>query len=189
MPDPSPSDEDIVREVCSGNTEAFSAIIRSYRNYVFSIIVRNGIFNDEAEEVYQEVFLRVFRKIKSYRPGSHFKNWLFTVALNYVRNHLRRRRLESFLFKPMPEKFEVSDKTEASRDGIDQERQDQVLSKAMGTLPKRYFTVLMLHHHELLSYEEIAVRLQAPIGSVKTWLFRARELLRGKLKQMGETGV
>ncbi len=182
------SEEIAIARTREGDSEAFAYIVRSYKNYVYTIIVRNHLYNEEADEVFQEIFARAFERIGQYKPQYSFKNWLFTVALNYIRNYNRSKRVRG-IFREKARQEAIhhikypSDET--SRDVV----AEAALNRELSKLPKKYFQVIMLYYYEDKKYEEIAGIIEKPVGTVKTYLHRARERLKKSLKQFDEISV
>jgi RNA polymerase sigma-70 factor (ECF subfamily) len=174
-------DRELVDEAREGNQEAFADLVRRYEVRVFNL-ARMSTGNDaDAEDVAQEVFVRVFRGLRGYRGDSTFRTWLYRIALNVVRSHWGRpslfgrfRRVESddadgaggLDDLPGPGNFES---TVAYRNAIDH---------ALGRLPADLKTAVTLRDIEGLDYKEIAEVLGVPIGTVMSRIARGRERLR-----------
>jgi RNA polymerase sigma-70 factor (ECF subfamily) len=178
----------VVRAVLAGDTNAFSAIDRKYRRRLY-VLIRHIIRNDrDAEDLVQDTLLKAFRALESFKPEYSFEKWLFKIASNTCIDYLRRAR-----FAPESLQLDDSDNDEPPRQVADPnsprpdevlehaERQE-ILRAAIASLPDKYRTVIYLRHELELDYNEIAVRLNVPLGTVKAHLFRARQLLLKKLE-------
>jgi len=181
-------DEAVIRDVLSGNVDAYASLERKYRKIV-SFLIRKMIRDEEdVRDLTQETFMRAYAALPSFRFEYPFARWLFKIASNKCIDHLRRQRLT-----PLSLDAPVS-----TRDGgvmymdpkdlgptpdvqaLARERSD-LLRAAMDSLPDVYREVIRLRHEEELEYQEIADRLGHPLGTVKAHLFRARKLLYRKL--------
>jgi RNA polymerase sigma-70 factor, ECF subfamily len=174
-------DRDLVDEARGGNQEAFADLVRRHEVRVFNL-ARMSTGNDaDAEDVAQEVFVRVFRGLRGYRGDSTFRTWLYRVALNVIRSHRVRpslfgrfRRIEvnaadgAGELDALPGPGNLEDSV-AYRDAIDH---------ALGRLPADLKTAVTLRDIEGLEYQEIAEVLGVPIGTVMSRIARGREKLR-----------
>lgn len=182
-----PSDEVLVRRCLAGEGKAFDVLVQRYQRRVFHLAYRLAHHPEDANDLAQEVFVRAYERLHTFRPGVPFWPWLRRVAVNWCLNRLERQ-------PPPSLSLETGASTEDQEAGIDlsAEGEDPVRSaeahalqaevrRAMATLPPKYRAVAVLRYMEDLSYEEIAQTLQLPLGTVKTHLFRARALLQERL--------
>ena len=139
--------------------------------------------DEDREELCQDVFLKVFEKLQEFNFQSRLSTWIATIAYRLAVNHLRKQKLE---LEPLPE-----DETWADR-FVDRENPEGILSDKdqegwilglIDQLPVKYKTVLTLYHLDELNYTEIGEVTDMPEGTVKNYLFRARNLLKQKVKQ------
>jgi RNA polymerase sigma-70 factor (ECF subfamily) len=135
---------------------------------------------EEAEDVLQETFLRVFREKQTYDPSFAFSTWIYTIALNLCRNQLKRRkRFKFFGIDLIKDDRRYAVETKVQSSGL-----SSTLDQAIASLPVKYRTVFVLREVNQLSYEEMAESLNVPLGTVKSRVNRARLMLRDKLKPM-----
>ncbi len=165
---------DILLRARLGDRAAFRAVVESAQRLVYNIAWRITWNAGDAEDVTQEVFLRLFRNFAQYDPAQPFLPWFRRLATNCALNWKEKRRPTVEL----PE-LAVRDAGPADRSGH--------LQKAIRELPPEYQACVTLKYLEDLGVAEIAETLQVPVGTVKTWLFRARDLLVQKLKPHVET--
>ena len=158
----------------SGDREAFRLVVESAQRLAYNIAYRITWNVGDAEDATQEIFLRLFRNFAQYDPAQPFLPWFRRLATNCALNWKEKRR-------PTVELTEVAVRDAAPRDGSDRLRQ------AIRELPPEYQSCVTLKYLEDLGVAEIAESLQVPVGTVKTWLFRAREMLVQKLKPYVET--
>jgi RNA polymerase sigma-70 factor (ECF subfamily) len=185
------SDEDLMARVAEEDERAFPELVRRYQGRVMSLISR--VLNDRecADDLAQEVFVRVFVHRRNYRRGSKFSTWLFTIAANLAKNEIRRRvrRRNWFSLDALVEQFSdstmhLADRTEGRESRLEREQLQKEVGRAITTIPEKYRLSLVLRDIEGLSYEEIAVVLNIPGGTVRSRINRARSMLKRKLQPL-----
>lgn len=177
-------DIQLVARARAGDERAFRALLEKYERAVFSICLRMVRNRDEATDLAQESFIKVFASLDRYNPDYAFSSWLFKITSNLCIDNLRKRRITTFA---MDEPVE-SDKGEFTRqyvspdpapdETLSRNEKMQKLEKGIAALPEHYRIMLVLRHQEDLSYEEIAESLAIPLGTVKARIHRAREMLK-----------
>ncbi len=178
-------EEAIVQRVLKGDTEAFAELIERYKVAVYNLCARMLGNPTEAEDAAQEVFLRAYNQLATYQSGRRFSTWLLSIASHYCIDLLRRRRpvvdIESIAF------WKQSDQPEPEETALSGETRDEV-RELLQKLPEKYRGVIVLRYWQDLSYEEIAEATGLSVGTVKTRLFRARELLAKELDKQRRDG-
>ncbi|MEI6044901.1 MAG: sigma-70 family RNA polymerase sigma factor [Chloroflexota bacterium] len=178
-------EEAIVSRVLAGNTEAFAELIDRYKVAVYNLCARMLHDPSEAEDASQEVFLRTYNQLATYQPGRRFSTWILSIASHYCIDLLRRRRpivdIDSIAF------WKQSDEPEPEETALSGETRDEV-RELLKKLPDKYRGVTVLRYWQDLSYEEIAEATGLSVGTVKTRLFRARELLAKELDKHYRNG-
>ncbi|MDD8030416.1 MAG: sigma-70 family RNA polymerase sigma factor [Acidobacteriota bacterium] len=177
-------ENEIVRLAQQKNEEAFTMLVRAYQNKVFGLAV-NLVHNREtADDLVQEIFLKVYFSLPKFRFESEFSTWLYQIAINHIRDYLRKHkkeekdlRLEDIPEPSLPEE-EVSLKMAEKQE---EERRKILLKQKLEEMPEKYRLILSLRDIQGLSYEEISKILKLSPGTVDSRLFRARRLLRKKL--------
>lgn len=175
----------LVEQCRAGDEEACEALVRQYQERVFALISRMTGDPDRVEDIAQEVFLKAFRSLKSFRGGSRFYTWLYRITVNTVLNTMRSqgRRQETSLddlgglevqADADMEPAEVTARLELARR----------VREAIDQLEEPYRVIVYLRELEDLSYEEIAEVVKLPVGTVKSRLFRARQHLKGLLQDL-----
>lgn len=177
-------DAELVRKSLSGDQRACRDLVRRYQRPVFSVLMRVVRRAEDAEDLAQETFVRMFRALDRYDPERPFTAWLFTIATRLAIDHLRRRRVQTVsLTVTQPGSTEERD-IDVEDPGL---KPDEVTSNAeeeriaqdlIDSLPEHYRIVVLLRHQQDLSYEEIAEALNLPLGTVKARIHRARALLK-----------
>lgn len=180
-------DIQLVAKARSGDERAYRTLLQKYERAVFSICLRMVRNRDEASDLAQESFIKVFHSLDRYNPQYAFSSWLFKITSNLCIDHLRKRRIATFgMDDPIDgEKGEIQ-RQYMTTDPNPEEvyvRSEKVrrLEEAIAALPEHYRIMLVLRHQEDLSYEEIADTLSIPLGTVKARIHRAREMLKGLL--------
>lgn len=161
-----------------GDMVMFNQMVDRYKDRLMNVIGRMLSSQEEAEDIVQETFVRVYQHRQSFNFKHCFSTWIYTIALNLARNELRKRR-----------KFKFYDITEMqgneSEFAVDPEVPNnlpQALNKAISQLPEKYRIAFVLRDVQELPYEEVAKILDVPLGTVKSRVNRARLMLREKLQ-------
>ena len=158
-----------------GDREAFRSVLESVQKLAYNIAFRLTWNASDADDATQEIFLRLFRNFPQFDPTQPFLPWFRRLATNCTLNWKEKRRPTSVL----PEQIPVRDAAPVDS--------SERLHQAIRELPQEYQACVTLKYLEDLGVGEIAQTLQVPVGTVKTWLFRAREILVQKLKPHVET--
>ena len=170
----------LCRLAASGNIPAFELIYERYHRRTYSLCLRMTSSQTEAEDLTQEVFIQLFRKIGSFRGDSAFSTWLHRLTVNQVLMHFRRRSVKN------EKTSETGDMPEQAVTGSANPNRMQVvdriaLKNAIAELPNGYRKVFILHDVEGLEHEEVAGVLGISVGTSKSQLHKARLKLRGLL--------
>lgn len=173
------SDAQLVVLALDGDSEAFETLFRRYREEIYGLCLqRTGGNRDDASDLVQETFVKVYVNLEKYDPKFTFGQWVYTIARNTFIDHMRRRREEmsiDCLGKGTPSVTPVFDETPDQR--IISEQHHVQLERCLASLPEKYRQMVEMRFLRELSYEEIAHQLDMPIGTVKTQIHRARERL------------
>jgi RNA polymerase sigma-70 factor (ECF subfamily) len=187
-------DADVVALAQQGRDSAFRELIRRYERPVFSLIFRMVRDRELAEDLAQDTFIKVLNHIDRYRPEFKLSSWLFKIANNVAIDHLRRRQLDTVSIDGSPHaqsaeaieatSFDVVDQQETALDELEARELGNSIERAITSLRPEYRSCIMLRHVEGRSYEEIAATLDLPLGTVKTYIHRARHELRRQLEHL-----
>ena len=182
-----PTDEELVAAILAGDDESFRVLVLRYQARAVNYLNRLLRNVDEAHELAQEVFLRVYRALDRFDPRYRFSTWFFRVAQNAAIDRIRKRRLITVsLNRPETGSSEGGDWELPSGDRgpygdlRNRERQDAIVDAIAG-LKEEYRELIELRHFAELSYDEIAELKGMPLGTVKNKLFRGRQMLKSKL--------
>jgi RNA polymerase sigma factor (sigma-70 family) len=184
------ADIEIVRQVQAGDVAAFDRLITKYRERVYGIVYNMTSNREDAADLTQDAFIKAFQSIHRFGGQSSFFTWLYRIAVNSTLSHLRKSRLRSFfsletLDSEEPVAKEViaalTDKTGAERDTFVRELQEK-LNDAMLKLSIKHRTVVTLFEIEGLSHQEIAEVMDCSVGTVRSRLHYAKQLLQAELQ-------
>jgi RNA polymerase sigma-70 factor (ECF subfamily) len=183
-------DRYLIQTALNGDEKAFKTLLTKYRNLVYTIMIKMVRNPQEAEDLTQEAFMKAFNSLASFNEEFAFSTWLMKIATNNCIDFLRKRKLRTYsIHEPIQykdEKIEIDipDAEPTPEKTLLQHERKKVLESAIEELPERYKYVVILRHKEEKSYEEIAEILNLPLGTVKAQIFRAREILNKKLRQL-----
>ncbi len=182
------TDQEVVRHAVAGREAAYRELIRRYQRPVFSLIYRMVRDRELAEDLAQETFIKVLGAIESYRPEFRFSSWIFKIANNAAIDQLRRRGLKTLSLDGSPHAetaeaieattLQIGDDAESPLDEVTNRELGQQIETAIAQLRPEYRSCILLRHVEGRPYEEIAEILDLPLGTVKTYIHRARHELR-----------
>lgn len=168
----------LIRAIQGGDMVAFNAMVDRYKKRLMNVIGRMLSSTEEAEDVVQETFIRVYQHRQSFNFQHCFSTWIYTIALNLARNELRKRKKFKFL--------EISDmqgnEAEIAVNPDLPNNFPKALERAVKDLPEKYRSAFILRDVQELPYNEVAVVLDVPLGTVKSRVNRARQMLRERLK-------
>jgi RNA polymerase sigma-70 factor (ECF subfamily) len=182
------SDEAVVARVLSGDDDLFGLLVRRYQTRVHAHVTKMIGHREDALDLTQEIFLKVYQALSRFNPEYKFSTWLFRIAGNAAIDHLRKRRPKTVpLEVPDPEGQGRMSSPEYSSLELDPYamlrnlERGNAISEAIADLPLEFRELIALRHFAGLSYEEIAEVKEMPLGTVKNKLFRARAVLKDRL--------
>jgi len=188
-------ERDLVEALRAGEQEAYETLIERYEQPVFSIVSRVMDSPEDASDVTQEVFLKIFKKIDRFRGDSTLKTWIYRIAVNEAHNHRRwfgrHRRQEVALDQEdgrMGVCDLVPDRGPSPYEMVRDHETHELIEKALKKISVQYRTALVLREVEGLRYDEIAEILEVSLGTVKSRILRGREALRRVLLEEVERG-
>jgi RNA polymerase sigma-70 factor (ECF subfamily) len=182
------SNANTIRHAIDGDQKACAEIVKRYRAQILNLVFRMVHSREEAEDLTQETFIKAFNSLATFNAEYAFSTWLYKIAVNNCIDHFRKKKLKTLpLDNPIQSKDgefqrEFPDQEQGPESGLmDKERTGQI-QHAINTLPEKYKEAILLRHTQDKSYEQIAEELDIPIGTVKVRIFRAREMLKKKLR-------
>jgi RNA polymerase sigma-70 factor (ECF subfamily) len=185
------TDQEIVALARGGEEAAYRELVRRYERPLFSLLYRMVRDRELAEDLAQETFVKALNAIESYRPEYKFSSWIFKIANNAAIDHLRRRELDTLSLEGSPHAetpeaieataLQIGDRQESPLDEVEARELGGEIEAAISKLRPEYRSCILLRHVEGRAYEEIAEILGLPLGTVKTYIHRARNELRRQL--------
>jgi RNA polymerase sigma-70 factor (ECF subfamily) len=179
----------IVRAL-EGDQRAYESLMKRYHHGIYVMIYQMIKNREETEDLVQETFMKAFHALENYNNQFAFSTWLYKIAYNNCIDAIRKRKLKT---QPIDRPIQHADgesvqelrddTTSPEKDFLYAEKQ-KFIQDAVDSLPEIYREVIRLRHQEERSYEEISERLGLPIGTVKARIFRAREVLKQKLREV-----
>jgi RNA polymerase sigma-70 factor (ECF subfamily) len=181
------SDQDVVASAVRGHEAAFREVVRRYERPVFSLLYRMVRDRALAEDLAQETFIKVLNGLASYRPEFKFSSWIFKVANNVAIDQLRKRGVDTVSMDGAPDArpasaLQLRGHGETPLQEVEARELGTAIERAIGRLRPEYRSCIVLRHVEGYSYEEISQMLDLPLGTVKTYIHRARNELRELLE-------
>ena len=185
------TDPAVVELARKGSEAAYRELLTRYERPVFSLVFRMVRDRETAEDLSQETFIKVLNNLDRYSPEFKFSSWLFKIANNLTIDHLRRRRIDTISIEGAPDavtaesaratSIAVVSGNESPLEELESRELGTAIERAIGKLRPEYRACIMLRHVEDKSYEEIAEIVKLPLGTVKTYIHRARHELRTAL--------
>lgn len=187
-------DSALAAQAAQGRQGAYRELLRRYERPIFGLVYRMVRDRTLAEDLAQEAFVRAFNAIHSYNPRYKFSSWIFKIANNHTIDYLRKKRLDTVSIDGSPHattvdetaqtRIVVESTEETPEEFVEHRELGSLIEQAIGELRPEYRSVVLLRHVEGYSYDEIADILELPLGTVKTYLHRARGELKSLLAHL-----
>ena len=185
------TDADVMLRVKAGDDTAFAYLVQKYRRPMINFMYRMSHNSAAAEDLAQEVFLRVYRSREGYEPSAKFTTWLYRIATNLAVNHARdtrHERPEAMVSLDEPDEesgttMDVADSSLTAEQAILRRERMEAIRKKVQALPERQRLAVIMHKYQQLDYKQIAEVLKLSESATKSLLFRAYETLREQLKE------
>lgn len=191
LPSSAPSYDDLdeaafVAASKHGDQDAFAQLVQRHQRRVFNLVFRMLQQYDEANEVTQETFLAAWQGLPSFRGDARFATWLYRIAYNCALKQLEHRKRDTALHTAIQAEQALgrADSDERTEAALESHARQALVQEHLAKLPAKYRIVLILRHLQELTYEEMAEILTVPIGTIKTQLFRARNLLKKSMEAL-----
>lgn len=195
MTEPPHTDKELVRRCQNGDQLAYELLVRKYQFRVARLLSRYISIETEIEDISQEVFIKAYKALKNFRGDSEFYTWLYRIAVNTAKNHLsyKSRRKAEYGFDPQNNEessYELSQMTDIQTpESVLAGKQMYItLKQTIKEMPSELQEAIILREFDGLSYEEIAQAMDCPIGTVRSRIFRAREILDVVINNNMSTG-
>ena len=171
------ADLELVVKAKDGDTQAFGELVNRHQQMVYNLAYRFMRDPLLAEDVAQDAFIKAFRLLAGFRGDCHFSTWMYRVTANVCLSEIERRKKRAEVeLLPAHEK-------QHSQPPLDQLDLPEMMNQCVDKLPARYANIVTLYYLKEVPYEDIAKAMRIPIGTLKTWMHRARAQLRGILER------
>ncbi len=182
------TDDILISNALEGNQQAFKELMERYRLTIFHIVLKIVRDSEAANDLVQETFMKAFSSLATYRSEYKFSTWLYRIGANSAIDYLRKQKIRTLSLDSPHEMADGSvdlnvpdNSYNPERDLMEREKRISI-DEAIESLPEKYRIVIVYRHRDDKTYEEISEALRIPIGTVKARIFRARELLKKKLR-------
>ena len=186
------TEREVINRILAGDTHSFRILIEDYQKLVSHIVYQLISNITDREEIAQEVFIKVYKNLSGFEFKSKFSTWIAKIAYNTSVNYLKKKKMllyENTSFpgesqnpdNPLQTIESVSDKSDRPDQIIEDSDRNTIIHKTVESLPNLQKTIITLFHLDELSYTEIGEIMNLPEGTVKSYLFRARKMLKEKL--------
>ncbi len=183
-------DKKLIAGALSGDQEAYRTLMNRHRPAIFHIIFKIVRDQEATADLVQETFMKAFASLATYRAEYKFSTWLYRIGANCAIDYLRKKKIKTLSLDTPAEtadgqiEIEVPDNSYNPERDLEEREKRISINEAINSLPEKYRVVIVYRHKDNKSYEEIAEVLDIPLGTVKARIFRARELLKKKLRPL-----
>ncbi|HYK73860.1 MAG TPA: RNA polymerase sigma factor [Pseudoneobacillus sp.] len=171
-----------IGEVLSGNKQAYAHIINKYKNPLYATILRMTKHPQDAQDLVQEAFIKVYHQLEKYDGSGEFAGWIYRVTINHCMDEFRKKRYQMKQVELTDEKLDNPNHPEVVFLKKEKSRQ---LEKLVSTLPEDERIIILLRYVNELSYDEISEMVDTPISNVRNKLHRAKKKMRDTVKREG----
>lgn len=175
-------EQKLIQDILEGNKKAFSELIDRYKRLVSHIVYKMIKSNEDRQDVCQDVFIKVYQNLESFKGDCKLSSWIGRIAYNTSLNHIGKKQAElwddlspEMSLDSLPDSSMLLDEQIANSDMVEK------INEEMRSLPAPYNVIVALYHLDDMSYKDIAEVTGMPEGTIKSYLFRARRLLRERL--------
>ena len=180
-------DTQLIQDAVAGDRKAFEMIIRRYEQPLVNYLARTLSDRETALDFAQDIFLKAYASLASYRHGYKFSTWLFKIASNHVIDYWRKKKITAMSLDQPPgddgsPTIQIPDRTECVARAFELAELRSRIEQALSKIPEAFRELFVLRHVNEFSYEEIADIKGLPVGTVKNRVFQAKELVRRQLE-------
>ena len=177
----------LVEEAKKGNQKAYAELMQHYKDSIFFMVLKMLNNRDDANDVTVSTFGKAFENLEKYKSDYAFSTWLFKIGTNNCIDFIRKRKMQTVsinsYYSDDDAVLDIKSDSLNPEEKTIKKQQNELLKELIDTLPPRYQNLVKLRYYDEKSYEEIAVELEIPLGTVKARLFRAKDLLSVILKR------
>ncbi len=174
------TDQQLIDEIQRGHPRTYADLVERHKEKAFTLAVRIVHNREEAEEIVQDAFLRAFRSLSQFRGDARFSTWLYRIVYNVSITRVSRK---SSPVGSDEEAMLIEDDNPSAIEQLEREEQRKAVAREIERLPQNHRTALTLFYFDEMSYQEMSEIMQVPLGTVKTYLFRARDQLRERFSE------
>jgi RNA polymerase sigma-70 factor, ECF subfamily len=174
-------DIELINDFKSGNEPAFNELVKRYHNRLYFIVKKMVENHDDADDILQDVFIKVYKSLRDFRGESNFYTWLYRIAVNYSINFLNKKKIKNFfryddLIRPMVSNEPIPDEI------LEKHEQSAMIEKAIQSLPKMQKMTFIMRYYDEMPYEEISKILKKSVGALKANYFHAFKKIEEYMK-------
>jgi RNA polymerase sigma-70 factor, ECF subfamily len=181
------SEKEIIQDIQNGDINSFKDLFEFHKEMVFNVCLKFLEDSDDAKDISQDIFIKVYNSINTFKFESKFSTWLYRICVNHCLNHLRKKKsmkwlsLDNISERFNKEESEITDKSTQTDKLFERKESEEIIRKAIDSLPSNQKIALTLSKFEELSYNEIASIMDCSLSSVESLLFRAKQNMAKKL--------
>lgn len=179
------TDVELIENCIKGNNDYFAPLVSRYKNLVYSVVLRMTSNSDEANDLAQEVFIKVYKNLEKYNSEFKFSTWIMRITTNHVIDSRRKKHFETTNISDLEVEIATDDNPE--KVFLEKETKSE-LKTVVDQLPEMYRLPIVLYHQQGMSYQEISEIIEEPLSKVKNRIFRGRKLLKESLLKLREGG-
>jgi len=175
------TDQDLIKSFLDGNQDSFEELVNRYKNLVYSVITRQTRDVEEANDISQEVFIKVYKNLHKYTAEYKFSTWIMRITSNHIIDMHRRKKIETVSIEAT--EYRADSHADSPETELIRADQAKRINKIVDTLPEKYKIPVILYHHDDLTYQEISEKTDEPLSKVKNRIFRGRKILKALLAE------
>lgn len=172
------TDFELIQAVIGGEKQLFTELVSRYKNLVYSVVLRMINDREEANDLAQDVFLKLYKNLDKYYPDYKFSTWVIRITTNHVIDYRRKNREQLVSLEEI--EYDAASEETPEQQLVNKER-TELIKAALNDLPDMYKIPIVLYHQQGLSYQEISDIIEEPLSKVKNRIFRGRKLLKDTL--------
>ncbi len=184
------NENELIIKSQNGDINSFEILIENYQKYAFNIAYKMMHNYDDANDVTQEAFIKVFQYIKNFKRDSSFSTWLYRIVINTCKDEFKKRnKIQTISIDEEDSYKEVKDDSKTPDEILESVEMRETIDRAINSLSSNYKEIIILRDIKELSYKEISEQLELPIGTIKSRICRARIELRNTLRKEEGNGL
>ena len=166
-------EQELIREFKRGNDQAYNQLVLRYQEKVYWIVRRMISDHDEANDLTQNIFIKAYHSLHSFKGNSTFYTWLYRIAVNLTLNEIRRKKIRQIFSLEREEPLQIASKDDHPLEQMEKAEQQLIIRQAIDRLPEKQKKVFVLRYYEELPYDEISKILKTSVGGLKANYFHA----------------